>query len=61
MYLVYPLLPPPKKKFITIVSISPSYYSRHKRHRRQWLCKTLGVGVNKVHYGPYENRELLIT
>jgi len=34
--------------------LAPGYYSRHKRNRRQWLCKIWGV--NKVHCGRFEIR-----
>ena len=44
----------PPQFCITIVS--PGYYSRPKRNRRQWLCKILVT--NKVHYGLCENSEL---
>ena len=48
--------------FVSHFSWIPGYYSRPKRHWKQWLCKFLsflvrgeggggGKGANKVHYG----------
>ena len=33
------------------------HYSRPNRNRRHWLCKILGV--NKVHYGLFENNKFV--
>ena len=40
-------------------TISPEYFSRLKKNRRQWLYKVKmgGEGVNNVHYGLCENGE----
>ena len=39
-------------------SVSPRYYSRPKRNRKQWRCKFLGG--KKVRYGSCENGEFLV-
>ena len=44
------------KLCITLVFISPGYYSRPKRNKRQCFCKIWGS--NKVYYGRRENSEI---
>ena len=48
---------PPKPCMEPLFFISPGYCSSPKRNKRQSLCKTWGVELNKVYYERWKNGE----
>ena len=58
MHLVqFPPPLPPQKNAYPLFPISPGYYRRPKRNRRQCICKLLEV--NKVDYGIVQNGQFV--